>query len=59
MVGEAMIKTWHQHIEEAERLLALSQAPKGDRTKAASYLYDAVVEITKALYLLEKPDDSP
>jgi hypothetical protein len=59
MVGETMMQVtdWREHVREAERLLALSQAPKGDRTNAISYLYKAVVQITVALNKLETRDD--
>jgi hypothetical protein len=59
MVGKTMMQVtdWREHVREAERLLALSQAPKGDRTRALSYLYKAVVEITQALNKLETAGD--
>jgi hypothetical protein len=57
MVGKTVIQTWHDHVREAERLLALSQAPKGDRAKAMSHLYEAMVEITQALQKLEAAGD--
>ena len=47
-----MIRLYKDHIEKAEELLVLA---KMDESKALSYLYRAIVEITQAVCELERP----
>lgn len=57
MVGEAMTKHWLDHIEQAERWLGLARNRADVPAKAAECLYEAMVEVTRAVMELKKDDD--
>jgi hypothetical protein len=53
MVGETMIRHWRDCVEDAERLLGLAKARSAVPVKTLECLYDAMVQISRAVMELE------
>lgn len=51
------MKRWRSHVESAERLLGLAVARGDVPVKTLDCLYEAVVEITRAINELETSHD--
>jgi len=48
---------WREHVHNAQTMLATALAREAVPAKVLDALYDVIVEVTRAVMELEKPDE--